>query len=1061
MREPAAPVAPVNGRLPSASHRESVSLGRGWRTLSVAYGALWASAVTTYLVAPQLQSYLWAVIGLVGTAALAQGVRIHKPSSTLPWVLVAAALLTFVVGDSIYNLLTVALGQSNPFPSLADAFYLLTYPLFAGAMVLFHRRLAPHRDRASMLDALIIVAGLGLLVWIYWIGPYVAADLSWFERTISISYPLGDVLLLLMLLRLLLSANSRPFALTLLTAGTVSLLCADVLYGFAQLGDGWANGGWIDPLWFVCYAAWGAAALHPSMRELTVPQETKPTELRWSRLAIIATSSLIAPAVLLERSVDGNVYETGVIAIFSGVLFALVLTRLAGVVRQQMRSVARERALRQVASALGQGTTRASIRAVVEHALPSITDRSMVSWMLLRDQLEASRGEGVRLAEAYGLTPRGRVMIAADRRLQPKASGVGSHLLMVPVTSTDGSELVGLVLVAGDPLSLAAIDDAVETLASQVALALSRITLDNELVARRSEEHFRALIQNASDVIIVLDEGNTVTYVTPSVEAMIGQSADSTVGRPIDELLHEGSRGRAITALSRIRDLGRRAQDLDDWQVLAYDGRSVEVEVFIADLRDVDVVDGVVLTMRDVTLRRQLERELKHRAFHDPLTGLANRVLFNDRADQALKRSSRTGRLTAVLFCDLDDFKDVNDLLGHHLGDELLRQVGARIGQVIRPADTSARLGGDEFAVLMEDLSSLREAEDLAARLIGVFREPFLLSGTEIRISSSVGVSLSTDGKDSTELLSFADLGLYAAKQAGKSTWRRFAPAMQAEVSDRLELRADLEQALTDETFTLVYQPLVDMQADRAVGVEALVRWEHPRRGLLLPGDFLAVAEATGLIVPLGAWVLRAALTEMRDWRLPDGSRPSMHVNVSARQLQAQGFFEVVREALIANDTPAEALVLELTESLFLDNDEQCMRTISKLKGLGIKLAMDDFGTGYSSLGYLRDFPVDTLKLDKSFVQGLKMPSQQALVDAIIRIANVLDLELIAEGVETSTQRSVLLDLGCSIGQGFYYARPAEAAAVPGLLRNVLPTPEAADGSVASPLRMPYDTVVH
>ena len=1024
---------------------------RDWRPIAAVYAALWTAAVTTYLLVPALHPYLWSIIGLIGAAALTHGVWLHRPQSVLPWALVTAALLTFVLGDTTYNLLTEGLGQSNPFPSLADVFYLLTYPLFAAALVLFHRRMSPQRDRDGMLDALIITAGLGLLVWIYWIGPYVSAEeLGRLERVVSIAYPLGDVLLLLMLARLLMSAHFRPLSLTLLTAGTISLLFADVLYGNSQLTGSWANGGGIDLFWFLCYAAWGAAALHPSMRQLTVAQQTRPTELRWSRLATIAASSLVAPAVLLQRSITGKVFEAGVIAVFSAVLFGLVLTRLAGVVRQQRRSVERERALRQASGELAQATTRASIRTVVERALPSITDRSMVAWLVLRDELEASQGIGAQLTASYGSVPRGRVVVSPDQAVHPLLEANCSHRLMVPVTSRNGTELIGLVCVAGSPLSLSAIDDAVETLASQAALALIRVTLDNELVVQRSEEHFRALIQNATDVIIVLDEGDHVSYATPSVQAMVGQSAEDIVGRPFAELLHEQSRSQAATALSRVRERGRRAQDLDDWRVLAYDGRGVEVEVFIADLRDVEVVDGVVLTMRDVTLRRQLERELTHRAFHDPLTGLANRVLFNDHAEQALRRTPRTRRLAAVLFCDLDEFKDVNDLMGHHLGDDLLRQVGKRIAHVVRPADTAARLGGDEFAVLAEDLDSVEEAEQLAERLVATLREPFLLNNTSIMVTGSVGISTSADGKDASELLRFADLALYAAKKGGKSTWRRFAPEMQAVVSERLELRADIEDALANGGFHLVYQPLVDLGSDRAVGVEALVRWEHPRRGPLAPGDFLSVAEAAGLIVPLGAWVLRTALEEMREWRLPDGARPRLHVNVSAVQLQTPGFLDVVQQALLDTGVPADSLVLELTESLFLDNDEQSNGAIGELKALGVKLAMDDFGTGYSSLGYLRDFPVDVLKIDKSFVRGLSMPSQRALVDAIVRIARVLELDLIAEGIETEHQREILLSLGCEVGQGFYYARPIAADALPGLLSTPLPVQPTAAVAVAA-----------
>lgn len=1036
------PDSPADSGSVTTSARTSSSRWHDWRFLTALYGVLWSSLVISYFLFAHLHPFLYGLIGLVGTSAVVHGVRLNRPSSVAPWVMVAAALVTFVLGDSTYNVLTAGFGLDNPFPSIADVFYLLTYPAFAAALVVFHRRVAAYRDGAVLLDSLIISVGLGMLVWVYWISTYVAArDLGLFEKLVSIAYPLGDVLLLAMLARLLLSVQPRPGSLKLLTAGVVSLLAADVLYGFVQLSGAWSNDAPVNVLWFACYGLWGAAALHPSMRELTVRQFADQSELRWSRLALIGAASLIAPVVLFERSMASDTLETGVIAAFSALLFALVLTRLAVVVRQQRRSVERERALRQVSGDLAGATTRTGIRTVVELTLPRIADSTMTSWLILREEFDGASGEARRFVEAYGSVARGRVMVSGH---EPSAADAkASHVLMIPVASGGDAELLGLICVAGRQMALTAVGDAFETLTSQVALALARVTLDKELVVRRSEEHFRALIQNATDVIIVLDDGDHVSYATPSVHGMLGEPPDAVLGRSLLDLLHTDSRAQASFALSRLRERGRRAQDLDDWKVLAYDGRAVEVEVFLADLRDVDVVDGVVLTMRDVTMRRQLERELTHRASHDPLTGLANRVLFNDRTEHALRRVGRSRLFAAVLFCDLDEFKDVNDLLGHVIGDQLLQEVAKRIVTVIRPADTASRLGGDEFAVLAEDLQSVGEVEALGGRLVACLSEPFVVNGESITVSASIGICTSSDAKSSTELLRSADLAMYAAKDGGKNTWRMFAPHMQASVSARIELRADIEAALVNGDFHLNYQPLVSMTSSSANGVEALVRWEHRQRGPLLPADFLAVAEDTGLIVPLGAWVLRTAVREARDWRLHDGTNPRVHVNVSARQLQVPGFPDIVRQALAEADFPAEALVLELTESLFLDSDAQSTGTMAELEALGVRLAMDDFGTGYSSLGYLRTFPVDILKIDKAFVRDLALPSQRALVDAIVRIALVLDLDLIAEGVEEPYQRDILLDLGCYSGQGYYYAAPVSARAVPELLAHPLPLAEA------------------
>src|SRR6185437_2837988 len=411
--------------------------------------------------------------------------------------------------------------------------------------------------------------------------------------------------------------------------------------------------------------------------------------------------------------------------------------------------------------------------------------------------------------------------------------------------------------------------------------------------------------------------------------------------------------------------------------------------------------------------QHQLEEELKYRAFHDSLTGLPNRSLFAREAAGALETARAVGRTAGVLFVDLDDFKVVNDTMGHSVGDELLVAVAARLAAAVRQSDTAARLGGDEFALLIDDAADPEAVDGFAERIVAAFAEPFTLSEAKVISSATVGVATSRDSGDVDELLRHADLALYAAKAAGKRPWRHYQPVLTSGMLRRREIQAALEDAVKTSGFTLVYQPIVALGSGEISGFESLIRWPHPRWGMMLPGQFISLAEETGLIVPLGAWVLRQALADMVRWRRELPSRPvpeldppaqppegpHVSVNVSARQFRDPGFVGSVRQALHASSLPPSALLIELTESLLLDGHDQIRADLNELKDIGVRLAIDDFGTGYSSLGYLLELPIDVLKIDKTFVTGIASSwRRHALVEGIVRLARTLEVEVIAEG---------------------------------------------------------------
>ncbi|MEA2432733.1 MAG: hypothetical protein QOG54_190 [Actinomycetota bacterium] len=428
---------------------------------------------------------------------------------------------------------------------------------------------------------------------------------------------------------------------------------------------------------------------------------------------------------------------------------------------------------------------------------------------------------------------------------------------------------------------------------------------------------------------------------------------------------------------------------------------------------------------------------LTHQAFHDSLTGLPNRELFADRVFQAVARQERESRPLAVMFIDLDDFKTVNDSLGHAAGDQLLITAASRIRSAIRPADTAARLGGDEFAVLIESFHGERDVAVVAQRIIEKLRNRFTLEGKEVSVHGSVGIAISYGTVTADELLRNADMAMYAAKNKGKGRYEIFDGSMEEGVMERLELKTELERALDDNQFIIKYQPIVDLETGRMVALEALLRWNHPHRGILPPAQFIPLAEDSGLIIPIGDWVLREALQQLRMWQTEWDSDLRITVNISGRQLQEAGFVTRVQRILAETPMSADSLTLEMTESILMEDTKGTVANLTALRALGVHFAIDDFGTGYSSLGYLRQFPIETIKIDKSFTQGIDQgPEESALGRAIVKLSQTLNLRSVAEGIESSEQARELRSLGCHLGQGFHFARPLLASSVEDLLRR-------------------------
>ncbi|HEY7041800.1 MAG TPA: EAL domain-containing protein [Methylomirabilota bacterium] len=434
--------------------------------------------------------------------------------------------------------------------------------------------------------------------------------------------------------------------------------------------------------------------------------------------------------------------------------------------------------------------------------------------------------------------------------------------------------------------------------------------------------------------------------------------------------------------------------------------------------------------------------QLARQAFRDSLTSMPNRALFMDRLSHALTRTERRGEQLAVLFLDLDRFKVVNDSLGHSVGDQLLVGVSQRLAACLRPEDTIARLGGDEFAILLEDVKDDRGPTSVADRLTAELQQPFKVEGREVIITVSIGIAMSTAKRMTPEdILRDADLAMYHAKGKGKARYEVFDKSMNAPAQERMDLELDLRNAVTRGEFTLHYQPVVELPTGRITEVEALVRWKHPQRGLLFPADFVGLSEETGLIVPLGRWVLHEACRQTRQWQLASAGTPlAISVNISARQLQQPGLVEEIDAVLRDTRLDPSTLRLEITETVVMHDAPATLAKLEALKALGVQLAIDDFGTGYSSLGYLKRFPVDTLKIDRSFVKGIGgNVEDSAIVRAVITVAKSLNLSVTAEGIETAEQLEHLRTLGCDHGQGYFFAKPLTSDRVPALLLSTSP----------------------
>ena len=942
------PLNPLAGSVGSA---ESTSFGRGRclapRRLVAVFGCMTAVVTVLASVLPAIRTGAFTFLGLGSSAVIIYGVRRYRPGRAWAWFAIAAVPALASAAGVLYVLLPGHIGHLKPY---LWTVLLLRLAVFAftliGLVGLAHTLASgPEQKRTALVDLVVLLFGAGLLAGVVAALPFaVRPDLPDFVEVVRAVYAVTDVVLLVAVSNLLTGVRwSVPAC--LIALGSLSLLCFDAVYLLGGTDAAWPTGTAWDLGWIVFSAAWGTAALLPGMADLRARDRASvnPAPVR---LVLVVGAALLPLVLLLAESVQRPSWYVLVLTGAFTIMLGLVLARLVAVTLELRRQVAGERGLREAVTQLAAAADPEAVKAVVERVVPTLLPKR------IHGRVEVNSADEPPSDAALG---------------PPGGKGDRGALLTFPLGTGASPDQLTMNL-HGDRTALDAVRPRLEAVASQASLSLDRIRLGQEVVWRANCEYFDALVQTAADGVLMVDDDDRVSLASPSARTILGRSHLKSTWLP--GLVDESQREEASQLLARARGgesvppgmaislqgndrspsagtTNSRSGRADGvhWTVPHDDGSSTLVEVACHKVDEEPSIRGVVVNLHDVTEQQRLREELTESSGHDQLTGLPTRPAIRDLTRQALERAAGSGTVVGKMHIDFDNFAQINDRYGYEVGDTVLQALAHRLKEAVPPGGAAARLGGDAFAVLIENAPHPAAVDELAHQVAATLAGPIPVDDEVVACTASVGVATTAHADSVDDLVRQADFALRAAKGTGTGRIRHYDPSMHDEARDRLELRSALERALDDDALSLRYQPIIALDTGQTAGFEALLRWQHPTHGWVSPELFVDIAEESGLIEPIGEWVLTTALNQMRVWDQMSGvAVPHVGVNVSVQQFRSSGFVRRIDRHLATSGLTPARLHLEITESLLLPDDEQIWEELQQLRRLGIRIAMDDFG---------------------------------------------------------------------------------------------------------------------
>ncbi len=1097
---------------------------------------------------------------LIPLAALTVGFTMARrmpSSSRRAWMYIIAGGLLAVLGNVIRVWEEEAAGELYVIPSWGDPLLVCTYVLLFAGMAQLVRRRSLLGERTHALDAFVVVVAMGAVSYWEFVGPYLQdPTVDQVERFVNAGYWILSLGILAGVARLAVGRGTRPRSYFFLLGGIVTFGINDMLViAFTAGKISYPLHEATVPLIFVLLAAALLDESAPRIADRPIADEARFTR---TGVTVLAVTLLLAPILTAAQLLAGRSVSWTLVVALPLVMAALALTRVLSLFRAERVRAERTASLRAIERAILEAETPSEmIRIALDGAIGVLPDlaAARVSYLELAADnpsviASVGRGSGSAIgnpvAKAADLVRESEPMSWYDAAALDTGSDATEVLVYHAPVVRNGGVIGSLNVTCESPLRRGDLDS-VDYLAVELSEALQLRTLMDQLFRQRAERRFRTLVENSSDIVMVLDDDDEIVFASPAIQPVLGRDESDVMGEnvrvlvegghleTVERFVHAVRAGAAIGPVelqirrrdgvlrwfellgndhrdnaeiggivltarditdrrtaddrmarseARFRSLVQHSSDVIavidgaglfafvspsittvlgyrsdsivgssvfdlvapahrsrveerlaviseaftridlELDVRAASGRYQTLAVTLTDLRDEPAVDGIVLNARDITVHRSLEKDLEQQSVTDPLTGLPNRVGFIETVQSVLDDPRAPS--PTVLLLDLDDFKTVNDGLGHSFGDELLTVVADRLRTSLRLSDHAARLGGDEFAVLLRDAYTQTDVQHVADRLLDDLRKPVVMRGEDVNLSASIGVAMAGESDDAEDLLRNADAAMYQAKDEGKNRFEMFEEQIRADMIERLELKNDLRRGISNDELILYYQPIVDLATDRITGAEALVRWNHPRRGILAPGAFIGLAEESGLIGRIGQWVFEEACRQVTEWngRRDPSEQLTMSINLSARQLETDESVDDLLQAATDIGVARQQIILELTESVLIENLADRAR-LTRLQSEGFRLAVDDFGTGYSGLAYLQELPFDIIKVDRAFVSGVDTNVNRAtFLESILDLAKGVGARTVGEGIEGGGELELLKKLGFDYGQGYYFSRP-------------------------------------